>query len=89
MKKQSLFFKFFIALTLFIAVPVVVIASILSYQIVKYSEEEISKSAIGKLKAAEKVNELIAENMSQRALEMTIGTTMNDLSGITKYTDYF
>jgi AraC-like DNA-binding protein len=89
MKKQSLFFKFFIALTLFIAVPVVVIASILSYQIVKYSEEEISKSAIGKLKAAEKVNELIAENMSQRALEMTIGTTMNDLSGITKYTDIF
>ena len=87
MKKQSFFFKLFIALTLFIAVPVVVIASILGFQTVRYSEDEISKSAIRELKAAENLNKLIAENLTQRALEMTIGTTMNDLNGLTKYSD--
>lgn len=89
MKNQSLFSKIFFILILFVAVPVIFIASLLSYQMTKYSEDEISKSAISKLKAADKLTQLTAESLAQRALEMTKGVFMNDFMVLTRYADVF
>jgi AraC-like DNA-binding protein len=87
MKNKSLFFKSFLLLILLITVPVVVIACIISYQMTNYSVDVISKSAISKLKVSDKLTELVAGSLEQRALEMTRGESMDDLIGLTKYLD--
>jgi AraC-like DNA-binding protein len=87
MKNQSLFSKLFFLLILFIIVPVVIIAGIISYQMSRYTEDEISKSAISKLKVADKLTELSAENMAQRALEMTKNASLIDLQSSNKFSD--
>ena len=89
MKKKSLFFKFFIALMLFVSVPVIIITSILSYQVIKYSETELSKSATGKLKVAENLSELIAEKLYKDALELTLDNVLNEMAGIDKFNNIF
>lgn len=89
MKNKSLFFKSFLLLILFITVPVVVIASIISYQMTNYSVDVIGKSAISKLKVSDKMTELVADSLAQRALEMTHGESMDDLIGLTRYQEVF
>lgn len=89
MKKQSLFSKFFIALVLFIAVPMIIITSILSYQVVKYSETELSNSATGKLIVAENLSELIADKVYKDALDLTLDTVLKNMEGITRFSDIF
>ena len=87
MRKQSLFLKFFTALILFIAVPMIIITGILSYEIAGYSETELSKSAAGKLKVAENMSKLLAENLYKDALELTLDDAINGMAGIKSY-DY-
>jgi len=87
MKNKSLFFKLFFLLIIFITVPVLIIASIISYQMTKYSVDVISKSAVSKLKSADKLTGLTADNLSQRALEMTKGISVNDLNNLNSYSD--
>ena len=89
MKNKTLFFKLFFLLILFITVPVIVIASVISYQMTKYSVDVISKSAISKLKASDKLTELTAESLAQRALEMSKGVPVYDLKGLIKYSEVF
>jgi AraC-like DNA-binding protein len=85
MRHRSLFIKLFLLLIMFITIPVITIASIISYQTTNYSVDVISKSTISKLKASDKQNRLIADYLSQRALEMTNGESIRDLEGLTKY----
>ena len=89
MKNKTLFFKLFFLLILFITVPVIVIASVISYQMTKYSVDIISKSAISKLKASDKLTELTAESLAQRALEMSKGVPVYDLKGLIRYSEVF
>lgn len=89
MKNQSLFSKIFILLILFVVVPVVVIASIISYHMTRYSEDEISKSILSKLKASDKLAGLTADNLAQRALELTKSSSMINLEGLDRYSDVF
>lgn len=89
MKKQSLFFKLFIALTLFIAVPMIIITSLISYQFIRYSETELSKSSTGKLKVAENLSELIAEKLYKDALELTLDDVINGMVGISHFDSIF
>jgi AraC-like DNA-binding protein len=82
MKKKSLFFKFFTALTLLVTVPMIIITVILSYDVMRYSESEISKSYIGKLKVANNFSEMIAQRIYIQALKLTMDGNLNHISDI-------
>lgn len=87
MKIKSLFFKLFLILILFITVPVILISSIINYQMTKYSFEAIGKSAISKLKASDKLTELMSDSLARRALEMTKDDVMDGLIGLGTYNE--
>jgi len=82
MRNKSLFFKFFIALTLLIAVPMIIITTILSYEVVQYSENEISRLYIGKLKTAGSITEVVAQDIYMDALKLSMDGDMDDISNI-------
>lgn len=82
MRKRSLFFKFFAGLTLLIAVPMIIITTILSYEVMRYSESEISKSYIGKLKTAGSITEVLAQDLYMDALRLSMDGNMDAISDI-------
>lgn len=85
MKRKSLFFKFFTALTLLVTVPMIIITIIMSYGVMRYSESEIGKSFIGKLKVANNFSEMIAQSIYIQALKVTMDGNLNHISGISAY----
>lgn len=89
MRKKSLFFRFFTALSLLIAIPLVIITTILGYQFMRYSESEISRSYIGKLKVANNFSEMIAKNIYMDALKITMDGFLNEVLGIYAYGEIF
>ncbi len=89
MKKKSIFYKAFIALTLVAAIPTIITTIILSYQVMQYSEDEISRSAIGNLKVASNFTKTIAQKLYMDALMLNVNGTVDDMSDINKYDDIF
>ncbi len=87
MKKKSLFFNFFTSITLFAAIPMVIIVALLSFELMSYSENEISRSYIGKLKVASNITEMLAENIYLDALRITLDGGLDSLSDIKNYDD--
>lgn len=82
MRNKSLFFKFFTGLTLLIAVPMIIITTILSYEVTRYSESEISRIYIGKLKTAGSITEVVAQDIYMDALKLSMDGDMEDISNI-------
>jgi AraC-like DNA-binding protein len=87
MKKRSLFIKLFIILALFVAIPVVLISIVFSWQILSYSEGEISRSAAGKLKVARNLCDMIADKLERDSLEISLGNQMDQLKKIQTISD--
>lgn len=82
MRNKSLFFKFFTGLTLLIAVPMIIITTILSYEVMQYSENEISKIYIGKLKTAGSITEVVAQDIYMDALKLSMDGDMDGMSNM-------
>lgn len=87
MKKRSLFFNFFTSITLCAAIPMVIIVVLLSFELMRYSEDEISRSYIGKLKVASNITEMLSEDIYMDALRITLDGGLDSLSGIRNYDD--
>ncbi len=87
MKKKSLFFNFFTSITLFAAIPMVIIVTLLSFELMSYSENEISRSYIGKLKVASNMTKMLAENIYMDALRITLDGGLDPLLDIRNYDD--
>lgn len=87
MKKRSLFIKFFMILVLFVVIPVVLISVVFSYQILSYSEGEISKSAAGKLKVARNLCDMIADKLERDSLEISLGNQIEQLKRVHTISD--
>lgn len=82
MRNKSLFFKFFAGISLLIAVPMIIITTILNYEVMRYSENEISKLYIGKLKTAASITQVVTQDIYMDALKLSIDGDMDDISNI-------
>lgn len=82
MKKSSLLVKTFVAFIAFLLLTVIIIGSIFNYGIMKYSESEISKASIGKLKLIRSINDLLVNEITNDALKLSKNTTLNQLDQI-------
>ncbi len=87
MKKKSLFFNFFMSITILVSVPMLIIVIILSFELMRYSESEIGKSYIGKLKVASNMTEMLVENIYFDALRITLDGELDSLVNIKNYDD--
>jgi AraC-like DNA-binding protein len=85
MKDLSLFVKIFLCLALCIVIPVLIVSAISNYTLLHYTENEISKSGIGKLKVAKSSSELLADYVSRDTLRLSLNTDLNELDTIPKY----
>lgn len=82
MKNYPIIVKQMIVLSLFIIVPIITITFIFNYGIMKYSEDEIGRSGLGKLDAAENITDLMAQTISNDSVHLSLNETLNRLYGI-------
>lgn len=85
MKNYTLIVKLFIALSLFIIIPVIIVATLSSYSIMNYSETEISNSGISKLKVSKSITELLTNTVQKDALRISLD---NNLTNYYDYTNF-
>jgi AraC-like DNA-binding protein len=85
MKDLSLLIKIFLCLALFIIIPVVIVSAISNYTLLNYTENEIGKSGIGKLKVAKSSCELLADYVRRDTLRLSLNSDLNELNNIPKY----
>lgn len=80
MKTYSFFIKLLVSLTLLLAVPITIIASIFNYEILKYSENDISNYGIGKLKVAENTLKQLQITIFNDSVKLSVNSYINGLS---------
>jgi AraC-like DNA-binding protein len=84
-KNYTLIVKLFIALSLFIIIPVIIVATSTNYTIKDYSETEISKSGIGKLKVANQITDLFDAFVKKDALRISLDSNLTNFYDRTKF----
>jgi AraC-like DNA-binding protein len=84
-KNSPLFLKLFVSLALFIIIPVLIVCLISNYAILHFSETEISKSGIGKLKVANSLTGLLADGVAKDAVRLSLNADLNSLNNVTSY----
>jgi AraC-like DNA-binding protein len=87
MKKKTIFYKYFIILSLLVAIPTIIVSAILCYQVARYSENEIGKSLISKLKVAANFTKTISQGLYMDALKLNTNGTVNSIALISSYDD--
>ena len=82
MKNYSIIVKLMIVLSLFIIIPLITITFIFNYGIMKYSEDEIGRSGLGKLDSARSVTDLLTQTINNESLHLSLDETLNKLYGM-------
>jgi YesN/AraC family two-component response regulator len=85
MKDLPLLLKLFLCLALFIVIPVMIVSAISNYTMLNYTENEIGKSGIGKLKVAKSSSELLADSIRRDIIRLSLNSDLNELSDIHQY----
>jgi AraC-type DNA-binding domain-containing proteins len=86
MKDRPLFLKTFTTFAAMLLIIVFVIGTVFNYSLVHYSESEISKASIGKLRIIYNINDMLVENVNREALRLSIDSYLNTLnSGLKGY----
>ena len=80
MKDYSLFMKIFINFIVLLFIMVLIIGAIFNYSIIEYAEDEISKASIGKLRIIHTINDMLVDNVSREALNLSLNDYLNEMS---------
>lgn len=81
-ENYSIIVKLMLVLSLFIIIPIITITFIFNYGIMKYSEDEIGRSGLGKLDSARSVTDLLAQTINNESLHLSLDETLNKLYGM-------
>lgn len=85
MKNYTLIVKLFIALSLFIIIPVIIVATISNYTIMDYSEDEITKWSIDKLKASNRITGLLTDLVRKDAVRISMDSNLTNFYDYTNF----
>lgn len=83
--RNSLLVRLFMACILFSLVPILIVLSIFNYNILAYSENEISRSNIEKLNLINNTMIQMSDQFARDALRISSDTQLNKLYGIDNY----
>lgn len=85
MKNLRMLTKFFLLFILFLAIPLIIAGFVFNSYMLKYSEDEISKSSITNLKTIKNMNDFLIESITRDTLSLE--GPLNDINKDIKYTD--
>lgn len=88
MKNSSMIVKLFTVMSLFLVIPLIIAGLLFNYNMMNYSEKEISKSAVDNLKTVKRMNDLLAESVTKDVVKLTGYNKIDALSNLTQYSSF-
>lgn len=85
MNKLPILTKSFLGFSIFLAIPLIIAGFIFDYNIVRYSENEISKSSIINLQNVKKLNDQMVESITNQTIRLSLDIILEDIGGIKDY----
>lgn len=85
MKNLHLITKLFLIISIFLVFPLVTMSLIYNYNVINYSEEEISKFATINLKNIKEMNELIIDSTNKDVARILLSSSFENLTQINNF----
>lgn len=85
MKRIPMLAKYFFAFTLFLAIPLIIAGLIFNYEIIQYSENEISKSLILNLQTIKNMNDIIVDSIQKDTIRLSASRVFDKVQGMNDF----
>jgi AraC-like DNA-binding protein len=87
MKKLPMLTKSFLGVSSFLIIPLIAAGFIFYYNLVKYSENEISKSSINNLQTVKKLNDQLVESITKQTIRLSLDIVLQKVLDIRRYNE--
>lgn len=87
MNKLPMLTKSFLGFSIFLVIPLVIAGFIFNYNMIRYSEQEISKSSIVNLQNVKKLNDQLVDSITKQSIRLSLDVVLQDIGGINDYKD--
>lgn len=85
MRRIPMLAKYFLAFTLFLAIPLISAGLIFNYKIIQYSENEISKSLILNMQTIKSLNDVVVDSIQKDTIRLSASRVFDKIQGINDY----
>ena len=85
MKKLPMLTKSFLGFSLFLVIPFIIVGFIFYYNVIRYSENEISKSSIANLQTVKRLNDQLVDSINKQTIRLSLDVVLQDISDIKQY----
>jgi YesN/AraC family two-component response regulator len=85
MKKLPMLTKSFVGFSVFLAIPLIIAGFVFNYNLVRYSENEISKTSVINLKIAKSLNDQLVDSITKQTIRLSMDIALYDIGGINDY----
>lgn len=85
MDKLPMLTKSFVGFSIFLAIPLIIAGSIFNYNMIRYSENEISKSSVINLQNVKKLNDQLVDSITKQSIRLSLDVVLQDIGGINDY----
>jgi YesN/AraC family two-component response regulator len=87
MKRLPILTKSFLGFSLFLIIPLIIASFIFYYNLVRYTENEISKSSIVNLQTVERLNGQLVESITKQTIRLSLDLLLQEIFGVRHYSD--
>ncbi len=85
LKKWPMLVKLFAAIAFFLIIPLMIAGVVFNYNMIGFSEREISKSVINNLKTVRRLNDVLVEAISRDTIRLSLNTALDEIKEIHDY----
>lgn len=85
MRKMPMLTKSFLGLSVFLLIPLIIAGFIFYYNLVGYSENEISKSSIVNLQTVKRLNDQLVESITKQTIRLSLDILLQEIFGVEHY----
>lgn len=87
MKKLPMLTKSFLGFSMFLIIPLTIAGFIFYYNLLKYTENEISKSSIVNLQTVERLNGQLVESITKQTIRLSLDLLLQEIFGVRHYNE--
>jgi AraC-like DNA-binding protein len=85
MKKLPMLTKSFLGFSIFLIVPLMIAGFIFYYNLMKFSEDEISKTSIVNLQTVKRLNDQLIDSITKQTIRLSLDILLQDIFGVRYY----
>ena len=87
MKRLPMLIKFFLGFSIFLVIPLILAGFIFYYNMIEYSEYEISKTSVVNLQTVKRLNDQLVDSVTKQTIRLSLDIVLQDIFGVNHYNE--